>query len=42
MNTGGLPFQEAGWGSFGALAFGVAATVVFYRILARAGASLKF
>lgn len=42
MNTGGLPFAGPGWGTLGAVLFGVVATVVFYRILARAGASLKF
>ncbi len=42
MNTGGLPFEHSIWGSVGAMLLGVVATVIFYRILVRAGASLRF
>lgn len=42
MNTGGLPFENPHWGTVAALLLAVGSTVVFYRILIRAGASLKF
>lgn len=42
MNTGGLPFSEGEWGTWAALLLGVVSTVLFYRALVRAGASLKF
>lgn len=42
MNTGGLPFEHPPWGTLGALITGVIATVIFYRLMARAGVTLKF
>lgn len=42
MNTGGLPFEDGGWGTAGALLVAAVATVLFYRALVKAGASLKF
>ena len=42
MNTGGLPFEDSAWGSLGAIVVGTCATFIFYRILVRAGASLRF
>lgn len=42
MNTSGLPLDEVPWGTTGALLLAGAATMLFYRILKRAGASLKF
>lgn len=42
MNTGGLPFNTGGWGTSGALLVAGIATGLFYRVLVRAGASLKF
>ena len=42
MNTGGMPFEHSLWGSVGAIVVGACATFVFYRILVRAGASLRF
>ncbi len=42
MNTSGLPFEGPGWGTAGALIVALIATVLFYRVLVRAGASLKF
>ena len=42
MNTGGLPFENPHWGTVAALVLAIVSTVAFYRILIRAGASLKF
>lgn len=42
MNTGGLPFSEGAWGTWEALFLGVVCTILFYRALVKAGASLKF
>lgn len=42
MNTGGLPFAHSLGGTVAALVIGGLATYVFYRILVRAGASLRF
>lgn len=42
MNTGGLPFAHSLGGTIAAVAVGGVATYVFYRILVRAGASLRF
>lgn len=42
MNTSGMPFEEPHWGTLAALGVGIVSTVVFYRIMARAGVTLRF
>lgn len=42
MNTSGMPFEAPPWGTLAALGVGVILTFVFYRIMARAGATLRF
>lgn len=42
MNTSGMPFEGPPWGTLAALGVGIILTVAFYRIMARAGATLRF
>lgn len=42
MNTSGMPFEGPPWGTLAALGVGIILTIVFYRIMARAGATLRF
>lgn len=42
MNTSGMPFETPPWGTLAALGIGIVLTMVFYRIMARAGATLRF
>ncbi|WP_415012677.1 CorA family divalent cation transporter [Amaricoccus sp.] len=42
MNTSGMPFETPAWGTVAALGIGIALTVAFYRIMVRAGATLRF
>lgn len=42
MNTSGMPFEGPPWGTLAALCVGIILTVVFYRIMVRAGATLRF
>lgn len=42
MNTSGMPFEGPPWGTLAALGLGIILTIVFYRIMARAGATLRF
>jgi len=42
MNTAGLPLTESPWGFIEAMAIGIAATALFYWLLLKAGADLRF
>lgn len=42
MNTAGMPFEVPPWGTLAALGVGIILTWIFYRIMVRAGASLRF
>lgn len=42
MNTTGMPFEGPPWGTLAATGTGIGLTVIFYRIMARAGATLRF
>ncbi len=42
MNTAGLPFTHGDAGFFWAMFVGIAATVLFYWLLRRAGVSMRF
>lgn len=42
MNTSGMPFESPPWGTLAALGVGIILTFAFYRIMARAGATLRF